>query len=214
MAGMKPHTRKLGLFTLAAFLASILAIGVVRAGDPAPAADDPHAAKLLALPSAGKFALDELFKVTPAERFNVEFRKANVIHDHRRVEVPGSKFIWAVDPTIVGVDGINQVCLEGYNPAEAHGKGICDIRFTLRSGGLWLFVVYGDQSDIGCVEVVEERDKLIFLATTRKDGKVQGALFNPYTAKDLGDLRRDKEAGKHYDQYVDPILALFKVGVL
>ena len=168
---------------------------------------------MLALPSAGKMPLSSLFSVNTDERFVIEFRKADTIREQRRIEVPGSKFIWTVNPTIVGGDGLTQIHLEGYNPAEAHGTGICNIHFTQRVAGLWLFIVYGDQSSIGCIELVEERDKIIFLATDakRREGPKE-KLFSLFTAKNLATLRRDKEAVKQYDKYVSPVLPLFGGG--
>ena len=211
---MNLQVRLIGFFGICISLATFRS-ATAHAADPAPPAEDRRAAGMLALPSAGKIALFDLFSVSAAgERFAVEFRKAKAIQAPRRVEVPGSKFIWTVNPTLVGGDGLTQIHLEGYNPAEAKGTGICNIHLTQRSAGLWLFIVYGDKSPIGCVELVEERDKIILLATTRKDGKVQGALFQPITAKNLATLQRDKEGAKNFDKYVKPILALFDVGVL
>src|SRR5205823_3799768 len=91
--------------------------------------------------------------------------------------------IWTINPTIRGGDGQNQIKLEGYNPAEAKGTGISTIHFTVRSTGLWLFIVYGDKSPIGCIELVEDRDKILLLATTRKDGKVLAHCSRPSPQK-------------------------------
>jgi hypothetical protein len=212
---MNLQVRLIGFFGIClASLATFRPAATALAADAAPPENDKRAASMLALPSAGKMPLYSLFSINSDERFIIEFRKADTIREKRRIEVPGSKFIWTINPTIVGADRRQQIHLEGYNPAEAHGTGVCDIHFTLRPAGLWLFIVYGDQSSIGCIELVEERDRIVFIATTRKDGKVQGALFQPFTARNLATLRRDKEAMKQYDKYVSPVLALFEVGVL